>query len=320
MEYITLGRTGQTVSRMGLGGGGRSRLGHTAELSTPERVAIVRRALELGITYVDTARSYGTEEIVGQALQEARADGVFVSTKVSSYVRDERVMTPDELALEIEGCLRRLRRDVIDLFNFHGCIPSQYEPTRDTLVPELIRQREKGNIRFLGITERFNADPEHVMLSAAAADDCWDVFMVGFNILNQSARDRVLSHTRAKAIATQAMFVVRNAFRDPKSLAEVLSKLIDDGLVDRADMDLSDPLGFLMTEGGATSLVDASYRFCRDEPGLDVILSGTGSIEHLEANVESMARPPLPDAVRDRLKRIFARVDNVTGQAGQYRM
>jgi len=314
MEYVTLGRTGQTVSRMGLGGGGRSRLGRTAELETPQRVAIVRRALELGITYIDTARSYGTEEIVGQALREARADNVFVSTKVGAYVRDERVMTPEELAHEVEQCLRRLQLDVIDLFNFHGCIPRQYEQTRDTLVPELIRQREKGNIRYVGITERFNADPQHVTLSKAVSDDCWDVVMVGFNILNQSARERVLSHTQAKSIATQAMFVVRNAFRDPNRLVEVLTKLIDEGSVDAADVDLSDPLGFVMTEGGATSLADASYRFCRDESGIDVVLSGTGNIEHLEANVESMARPSLPDPVRDRLRRIFRRVDSVTAQ------
>jgi len=314
MEYVTLGRTGQTVSRMGLGGGGTSKLGHTAELPTEDRVAIVLRALELGITYIDTARSYGTEEIVGQALQQAKADGVFVSTKVSPYVKDQRVMTPEETAKEIEQCLRRLRRDVIDLFNFHGVIPSQYEQARDTLVPELIRQREKGNIRFLGITERFNWDPQHAMLSEAVNDDCWDVMMVGFNILNQSARGRVLAHTRPKAIATQAMFVVRNAFRNPEHLVAVLTGLIDEGLVDAADVDLNDPLGFVMTEGGATSLVDASYRFCRDEPGLDIILSGTGNIEHLEANVESMARPPLPDPVRERLQRIFERVDTVTAQ------
>jgi len=314
MEYVTLGRTGVTVSRLGLGAGGPSRLGHSAGLATDDRVAIVTRALELGVTFIDTARSYGTEEIVGQAIREARPDNVFISTKAGSYMNDERVLTPAELAERIEESLRRLGTDVIDLYNFHGVLPRQYEATRDTLVPELIRQRDKGNIRFVGITERFNADCGHAMLAQAVADDCWDVVMVGFNVLNQSARQRVLARTQAKGLATQAMFVVRNALSKPRRLAEVLAYLIDEGQVDPADVDLADPLGFLLADGVATSLPDAAYRFCRDEAGIDVVLSGTGSIEHIEANVVSILGPPLPNAVRDRLVRIFGGVDSVTAQ------
>ena len=314
MEYVTLGRTGVKVSRLGLGGGGRSRLGHAAGLATQDRVAIVTRALEMGITFFDTARSYGTEGIVGQGIRDVRRDSVFLSTKVGAYMKDERVLTPAELAGHVEESLRQLGTDVIDLYNFHGVLPGQYQATRDTLVGELIRQRDKGNIRFIGITERFNADPGHAMLAQAVADDCWDVMMVGFNILNQSARERVLTHTIAKGIATQAMFVVRNAMSRPERLVEVISQLVAVGRIDPEHVDRSDPLGFVLADGVATSLADAAYRFCRDEAGIDVTLSGTGSVEHLEANVASMLAPPLPDGVRDRLREIFRRVDSVTGQ------
>jgi len=314
MDYVTLGRTGATVSRLGLGGGGRSRLGHSAGLETPDRVAIVTRALELGVTFIDTARSYGTEEIVGEAIRHVPRDSVFISTKAGASLDDQRVLTPAEVAGRIEESLRALGTDVIDLYNFHGVLPEQYPATRDTLVAELIRQRDKGNIRFLGITERFNADPAHAMLAQAVADDCWDVVMVGFNVLNQSARPRVLAHTQPRGVATQAMFVVRNAFSRPDRLAEVVAHLIKAGHVDPDDVDPADPLGFLLADGVATSLADAAYRFCRDEAGIDVVLSGTGSIEHLEDNVASMARPPLPDEVRDRLVRIFDGVDSVTAQ------
>ncbi len=314
MEYVTLGRTGAKVSRLGLGGGGRSRLGHSAGLETGQRVAIVRRAMELGVTFIDTARSYGTEAIVGEAISEVRRDSVFISTKAGAYMNDDRVLTPAELAGRIEESLRSLRIDVIDLYNFHGVLPEQYQSTRDTLVAELIHQRDKGNVRFLGITERFNADPAHAMLAQAMADDCWDVVMVGFNVLNQSARRRVLAHTRKDGVATQAMFVVRNAFSRPERLAEVVAHLVQAGHVDPADIDQADPLGFLLADGAATSLADAAYRFCRDEAGIDVVLTGTGSIEHLEDNVVSMARPPLPPDARDQLVRIFDGVDSVTAQ------
>jgi len=314
MEYVTLGRTGQTVSRLGLGCGGPSRLGNTAGLDADEQVAIVTRALELGITHIDTARSYRTEEIVARAIAEVRPDDLFISTKSGAYFKDQRVLTPNELAERIEASLRALGVDAIDLYHLHGVLPSQYESARDTLMPELIRQQEKGTIRFIGVTERFNSDPAHQMLSQALTDDCWDVIMVGFNPLNQSARDRVLAPARAKNTGVQAMFVVRKAFSIPERLKEVLSGLIKSGEIDGADIDMSNPLGFLTENGAATSLPDAAYRFCRDEAGVDVVLSGTGSIEHLEANVASMASPALPSDVRDRLIRIFDGVDSVTAQ------
>ena len=64
----------------------------------------------------------------------------------------------------------------------------------------------------------------------------------------------------------------------------------------------------------AESLPDAAYRFCRAEPGIHVVLSGTGKIAHLEQNVASILRPPLPDSIRTRLIDLFAGVDTVSGQ------
>ncbi|MCB0186099.1 MAG: aldo/keto reductase, partial [Caldilineaceae bacterium] len=73
-------------------------------------------------------------------------------------------------------------------------------------------------------------------------------------------------------------------------------------------------LGFLLTESDATSIVDAAYRFCRYEPGVHVVLSGTGNPDHLRANIESLSRPPLPDAVVQKLRHIFRNANAVTGQ------
>ena len=70
----------------------------------------------------------------------------------------------------------------------------------------------------------------------------------------------------------------------------------------------------IVAASAAESLPDAAYRFCRAEPGIHVVLSGTGNQQHLEANVASILRPPLPDDVRARLIELFARVDSVSGQ------
>jgi predicted aldo/keto reductase-like oxidoreductase len=81
-------------------------------------------------------------------------------------------------------------------------------------------------------------------------------------------------------------------------------------------VDADDPLGFIVGEQGgmAKNVVDAAYRFCRDEPGMHVILSGTGNAGHLEDNLVSMGRPPLAPEARKRLMQMFEGIDNVSGQ------
>jgi aryl-alcohol dehydrogenase-like predicted oxidoreductase len=66
MEYRTFGRTGLKVSVCGLGGGGESRLGLRKGSTEQQAVAVVRRAVDLGITYFDTAPNYGTEAVIGR--------------------------------------------------------------------------------------------------------------------------------------------------------------------------------------------------------------------------------------------------------------
>ena len=72
-----------------------------------------------------------------------------------------------------------------------------------------------------------------------------------------------------------------------------------------------DPLGFLVHPGGASSVIDAAYRFVRHEPGVDVVLFGTGDVGHLRTNIDSLLKPPLPQADRDRLAGLFGHLVGV---------
>jgi aryl-alcohol dehydrogenase-like predicted oxidoreductase len=310
MEYTTLGRTGLKVSVMGLGGGGPSRLGQRDNKSTAESVTILRQGLDAGINFIDTAEGYGTEGIVGEAIKSVGRDNVVISTKKS--VRKE--MTVKDVEESLEASLQRLGTDYIDIYNLHGVIPGDYEWLLQDIVPALLKFQEQGKVRFLGVTEMFNQDTDHKMSLRALQDDMWDVFMIGFNILNQSARDQVLAQAIEKDIGIQVMFAVRKAFSNPERLNEVIQELLERGQLDPEEIDADNPLGFLVSEGHATGLVDAAYRFCRDEPGTHVILSGTGNPAHLQSNIESLTAPPLPEAVTERLKHIFRNVDSVTAQ------
>ena len=162
MEYTMLGRSGLSVSVAGLGCGGPSRLGQATGKSEQESIAIVRQALDLGITLFDTAEVYGTEAIVGRALEVVPRDQVVIATKKLPPSSDH----PDpvgELKQGLEQSLRRLRTDYVDIYFLHGVRSEQYRFAHDVLAPVLLRLREQGKIRAVGITEAFVSDPGHRM-------------------------------------------------------------------------------------------------------------------------------------------------------------
>jgi aryl-alcohol dehydrogenase-like predicted oxidoreductase len=311
MEYVTLGRTGLTVSVAGLGCGGYSRLGLATGHDHAHARDVVAAALDLGINFIDTARAYGTERVVGEAIR-GRRDQVVLSTKASPGWGDE-LLSAEGLRESLEASLTRLGTDHVDVFHLHGVLPEQYAYCRDHLVPELLRQRQAGRIRFLGITERFAADTGHRLLSQTLSDDCFDVIMVGHNLLNPSARRSVFPVTRDRRVGTLIMFAVRRALTSREAARDVVAKLIEAGAVDGGAVDEDDPLGFLEAHPEVDSLVQAAYRFCRHEPGADVILTGTGSIAHLRDNVAAILAPPLPAEIAARLERMFGNVDSVSG-------
>ena len=311
MDYVTLGRTGLRASVLGLGGGGHSRLGQQTGASADASAAIVRRALELGVNFVDTAEAYGTEALIGAALRGVDRASVILSTK-KSPVAEGQPISADALVAALDASLMRLGTDYVDIYHLHGVRPEHYTRAAEELVPALERLRDAGKIRFLGITEVFGSDTGHTMLARAVPDDCWDVMMVGFNMLNQSARERVLAETRRRGIGTLCMFAVRDALSRPAKLREVVAGLVAQGALDPAAVDADDPLGFVLE--AAESIPEAAYRFCRAEPGLDVILSGTGNPQHLEANVAAILRPPLPAPLRQRVIDLFGGIDSVSGQ------
>lgn len=312
MEYRILGRTGLKVSVIGLGGGGPSRLGQRDHVNSEAQSAdILRMGLDAGINFIDTAEAYGTEHIVGQALKGRDRASVIISTKKST---GKNAISAAELREGLEQNLSRLGTDYIDVYHLHGVAPENYAHCREVLVPALLDLKQQGKIRFLGITEAWNSDVEHLMLQDALKDDVWDVMMVGFNLLNQTARETVLQPAMQQNIGILIMFAVRLALSRPERLRETLRQLIEQGQVDPADIDLDDPLGFAIGGDGGVNLPDLAYRFCHQEPGVHVTLSGTGNPAHLQANIDSFSRPPLPDAIIQRLKHIFRKSDSVTGQ------
>jgi aryl-alcohol dehydrogenase-like predicted oxidoreductase len=310
MDYTTLGRTGLRVSVAGLGTGGFSRVG--IGKSEDHAVGIIRQALDLGVNLIDTAAVYGTEAVVGRALKHVARDSVIVCTKASRPLGDS-AFTVAKILGSLDGSLTRLGLDHVDVFQLHAVPPAAYDYVRNEIVPALLREKEKGKFRFLGITETSPNDHEQLMMQRAAAtmDTPWDTAMFAFNLMAQVARERVFPLTLKHRVGTLMMFAVRSIFARAAQLSDTMKDLAAKGLVPEELAASDEPLGFLLHPDGASSLTDAAYRYVRHEPGVDVVLFGTGDSEHLKANIASILKPPLPEADRMRLRTLFGHLRGV---------
>src|SRR6266568_2293084 len=155
MKHITIG--GLNVSRIGLGAMSMSGYYNIGTGSDAESIRTIHRALDLGVTHIDTAEIYGpfpNEELVGRALT-GRRDDVVVATKFGLVshsgggpgVIDSR---PANIRIAVEGSLQRLGIDHIDLYYQHRVDPNT--PIEDTVgaLAELVAE---GKIRHIGLSE-----------------------------------------------------------------------------------------------------------------------------------------------------------------------
>lgn len=313
MEYTRLGRTGLKVSVVGLGCGGPSRLGMRNDAHGENNaLTIIRQAIELGVNFIDTAENYGTEAVVGKAIAGIPRDRLVISTKKTLPPLDHPY-PEEEVCKGLEQSLKLLRTDYIDVYHLHGVEPKDYEFAQNRLMPAMVRLRDEGKIRFIGVTEGFVVDPSHQMLRESLNEDLWDVVMIGFNLLNPSARKNVFPLTSEKGVGVLDMFAVRRALSQPARLKELCAELIRKGAIPAGAINPENPLDFVLGESGAVTLPEVAYRFCRYEQGVHVVLTGTGKLQHLKSNVESILKPPLPKTILEKLERIFGNIDYLTG-------
>jgi aryl-alcohol dehydrogenase-like predicted oxidoreductase len=313
MDYTILGRTGIKVSVAGLGCGGPSRLGLRAGGgSTDHAVSLIKEALDLGVNFLDTAESYGTEQVIGKAIRGRARDQLVISTK-KTLPPPGHENPGDEVRRGLERSLNLLDTDYVDIYHLHGVEPKDYRFAKEQLMPAMRRLKEQGKIRLIGVTEGFVQDPRHEMLQESLKDDLWEVVMVGHSLLNSSARYSVFPSTRQKQVATLNMFAVRRALSQRQRLKELVGELLEKGLIRQDAVNRNDPLDFVLADSDAKTLPEAAYRYCRHTSGVDVVLTGTGNPAHLRENIAAILKPSLPQPVLDQIEGIFGKLDFLTG-------
>ncbi len=162
MNYVRLGQTGLKVSRVCLGCmtyGVPERGAHTWTLDEEKARPFIKRALELGINFFDTANAYSdgtSEEIVGRALRDfARREEVVLATKVFYPMREgpnARGLSRKSILTEIDASLRRLGTDYVDLYQIHRW--DKHTPIEETLeaLHDVIKA---GKARYIGASSMY---------------------------------------------------------------------------------------------------------------------------------------------------------------------
>ena len=167
----------------------------------------------------------------------------------------------------LHASLKRLKTDRVEVFHLHAVAPKRVDYAIEVIAPALLKERDAGRFRHLGITETAPRDHEHVSLPTAIDSGLFDVVMVAFHLLHQNARDSVSPLTQRTGVATLLMFAVRLIFSQPDRLAAMLAELVEQGQLPPALLGESEPLAFIAEQPGLHGIIDAAYRYARHEPG-----------------------------------------------------
>ncbi len=307
MQYRTLGRTGLRVSEVGLGT--MVHAGHFGPMRDEESIAAIETALELGVNFIDTSSSYGmgySEELLGRVL-EGRWQDLILATKggTKGYsplpVKD---FSPEFLSHSLEGSLRRLRKDVIDLYQLHN--PKVDIIRKGEALELLERRKEEGKIRFFGVS----VSTEEEAL-AVLEDGRSDTIQIEYNIILQWPEGKVFPLAQEKNVGIIARVPLRRGFLSGKFTpgtsfpeGDVRARQFP-GEALAEELSMVEKLGFLV-KGPVTSLAQAALKFCLSHPAVATVIPGMRNPQQARDDIAASGEP-LPEEDLVRLRELYKR-------------
>ena len=304
MKQVVLGRTGLKVSQLGFGG--LFVASFAAELEAAK--ASVRRALELGLNYVDTAPGYGnSEEVLGKALAGV-TQPLVISTKLGGRPQPFKPQDVAALRGSVQESLRLLGRKYIDMLLIHEPDrPKQYDWWTDMAKVEgpvlnlLAELKQEGLIKYIGLGGTTAYEMAHLIRSGK-----FDVVLTAFNysMLWREAANEVIPAAKA-----QGMGIIIGSPLQQGALA----RRYDDTIAHRpywlapARAEQFRRLYALSDECGIP-LPELGLRFVISNPDIHVTLMGARAAAETEANVAAVEKGPLPKELLTRIDAIAATV------------
>jgi aryl-alcohol dehydrogenase-like predicted oxidoreductase len=288
MKYRVLGRTGLRCSEIGLGTWAFASQIY-GDVDRGDAVQTVGRAIEEGVNFFDTAPLYGdderdgiSEEVLGKALGD-KLDSVIISTKFGRYSTDGAA--PNFHARRanesVNGSLRRLGRDHIDVLFFHS--PFGPDDIHDDVWEALDKLRDAGKIRFVGHSISMFAETEG-MARSWAAERRIDVIQVVYSLMNRESTD-LIRDLGDQGVGIVARESLANGFLSGTVTKDTVfpeghlnARYSRDEISDRVDY--VNDLSFLI-RGPITSVPQAAYRWVLDNSDVSLVLSGASNEDQL---------------------------------------
>jgi aryl-alcohol dehydrogenase-like predicted oxidoreductase len=297
MEYTTLGETGTTVSQICLGcmsfGSGREWM-----LDREESEDLIERAIELGVTFFDTANVYSTgesESILGDVLAEYDRDEQVVATKVWGQMREDdpnsQGLSRKTIEQELAHSLDRLGMETVDLYQIHRWDPET--PIEQTLraLDDAVR---RGQVRYLGTSSMWAhqfADALHT--SDALGLERFATMQNHYNVMYREEEREMLPLCEREGVGVIPWSPLARGVAtrpheqfDATTRGETDSYLHDMPYLQGGGETINERLEELAVEKGVT-MAQVSLAWLLQQETVDAPIVGTTSIEHLEDAVEA---------------------------------
>jgi aryl-alcohol dehydrogenase-like predicted oxidoreductase len=320
MQNRAIGTTDVTVSEIGFGGWvlGTSWWG---TLTEAEGTALVRRALDRGITFFDTADSYGddgiSESLLAAALDGVPRDSYVLGTKFgyditlprSAHTHSERPQRWDAQFIRnaCEASLRRLRTDVIDVYEMHN--PRMDAIDSDEAFATLESLRDEGKVRVFGVAlgPAIGWEAEGVK---ALRERRVQVLQTVYNLLEQDPGRRFLAEAAAVGAGVLARVPHASGALEGKITKETTFAAGDHRSFRNRQMlvDLLDKAETLrwLHEDGTRSIAQLALQYAVAQPGISSVLPTMTAIEQLDEFVAATEAPPLSAADLRRIDELYA--------------
>jgi aryl-alcohol dehydrogenase-like predicted oxidoreductase len=224
---VELGRTGMQISRVGYGAwaiGGAGWWHAWGDQDDEESIAAIRRAVELGINWIDTAPIYGlghSEEVVGRALQ-GLAERPYVFTKASLYEKDGAVahsLKRDSIRREVEASLSRLQLDAIDVYQVHWPDPDEDVEEGWATFAEL---KSEGLVRHIGVS---NFDVSQMRRAQAIAPV--ETLQPPYSLIERGIEEEILPFAEQEGIGVVCYSPMASGLLSGSMTAERIAALPD---------------------------------------------------------------------------------------------
>ena len=299
MKYRRLGRTGLRVSVVGVGtwqlGGEWGK-----DFAQDEVSAMLARAADLGINFVDTAECYGdhlSESLIGGAIA-GRRDRWVIATKFGhkfhGYMRRTEPRTPADVQEQLDASLRALRTDYVDVYQYHSVRNAEFD---DAGVRDVLRKaKQAGKVRHIGSSISPN-DNTHQTDGASTADV--ETIQVIYNRLDRKPEERVFPSCRQQDLGVLARVPLASGLLSGKyqpGAAFPAGDVRHDKPQEQIDAQLREVARVRREEvPPGVDMARWALAWCLQHPAVSCVIPGCKDVRQVEANAAAAGL----DLVRD---------------------